>query len=522
MNEQLKKVLDPIKNFWGGLSRRAKIILIAVVFTVLIMALALTVVLNKTEYVTIYDDLSESEASEILKALSDQDVDVKIVGGDSIQVPADQEARVRMSLATAGYPKSGLSYYLIEENSGMLTTDYERKQYENMQLQERLGAAIETLEGVKQAIVTLAQTEESVFYLTEQTDPTASVVVHMEKNKTLTAEQVEGIRNLVASAVSGLTPANVSMTDGHGNDLTPDDAYGGDTKRAALADEVESAIKKKIEHVLDGIYGEDHYRASVRATIDTDNLVREEMTYYPSDPQNNGNNTGVVNEETHATDGYSSESGDGGVPGTSTNADVTTYPTGDGNSTTTSDSTSDNIKYDVSYVKTLLEKNGAYIQNLSVGVVIDKTGFDPGERENLLELVAGASGVPRESITIQGFKFFEEPAEPETEIQGGLPTVAYIAIAGVLLLLVIALIASIIIRKKRKAMEEAALAEAEQMEAEKMLNAQFGEAQEEEEFHQPLERVEDGLVTEIKEFTVANPEVAAQMIKQWLRADEER
>ena len=525
MNERLKKVIDPIKNFWGGLTMRVRIIIIAVLVAVIVLALVLTMTMNKTEYVTIYADLSETETSEILKALSDQQVEVRVVDGNSIQVPADQESAVRMSLATAGYPKSGLSYYLIQDNSGMLTTDYERRQYETLQLQERLGAAIETLEGVKQAIVTLARTEESIFYLTEKKEPSASVVVHMKSGEELTEEQVDGIRNLVASAVSDLTTNNVSITDGHGNSLTSDDSSAADSKRNRLIAEVESAIKKKVEHVLEGPYGEDHFKVSVAASIDTDNMVREEMNYYPSDPQNNGNNTGVVHEETHATDNYSSNSGDGGVPGTSTNADVTEYPTGDGNSTTTSDSTSDNIKYDVSYVKTLLERNGAKIESLSIGVVIDKNNFDPGERENLLELVAGASGVPQERVTVQSFKFYEEPTEPIIE-EGGLGVVTYIIIAVLAALLLAAIIASILIRRRRRRLEAEALAEAEELERqrqleEEMRRAEGGEA--EEDFTGgPIERVDNALVQEIKDFTVNNPEVAAQMIKQWLRDDEQR
>lgn len=521
MNERLKKITDPIKTFWGGLSMRVRIIIIAVILAVLILALALTMTLNKTEYVTIYSDLSETETSEILKALSDQEIEVRVVDGNAIQVPAEQESTVRMSLATAGYPKSGLSYYLIEENSSMLTTDYERRQYETLQLQERLGASIETLEGVKQAIVTLAQPEESVFYLTEKTEPTASVVVHMKTGQELKEEQVEGIRNLVASAVKGLTTNNVSITDGHGNSLTSDESSAADAKRTRLAAEVESAIKKKVEHVLEGPYGEEHFKVSVAATIDTDNLVREEMNYYPSDPQNNGNNTGVVNEETHATDNYSSNSGDGGVPGTSTNADVTEYPTGDGNSQTSSDSTSDNIKYDVSYVKTLLEKNGAYISALSIGVVVDKNSFDPGERENLTNLVAGASGIPRESITVESFKFYEEPTEPEIE-EGGLGMMTYIIIGVLAALLLAAVIASILIRRRRKKLEAEALAEAERLEQERLATEAFGEEVDTEEPLGPIERIDNALVGEIKDFTINNPEVAAQMIKQWLRADEER
>ncbi|MDD2483990.1 MAG: flagellar M-ring protein FliF, partial [Eubacteriales bacterium] len=156
-----------------------KFILIGAI-VVVIGALVFSVLINTKDYVVIFDDLSETEANEILTVLQGMDVSVKIDGGDSIMVPAESEAEVRMALATQGYPKSGLSYYLIEENSGMLTTDYEKKQYANMQLQERIAASIGTLEGVKEAVVTITAPSEKVFYLQETEEATASVVIHMK------------------------------------------------------------------------------------------------------------------------------------------------------------------------------------------------------------------------------------------------------------------------------------------------------------------------------------------------------
>lgn len=526
MRETLKKILDPIKNFWGGLTMRIRIILIATIVAVLVVALVLALILNKSEYVTIYDELSASEVSEILAAINDMDVKVKVEGGDAILVPSDREAEVRMALATAGYPKSGLSYYLIQDNSNMLTTDYERKQYETMQLQERLGATIETLEGVKQAIVTIAQAEESIFYLTEKTEASASVTVHMKKGYELDETQVGGIRNLVSSAVAGLQPSNVSITDGQGNELLDDGTTGTDSKRTKLAYEVENAIKKKVESIVNKIYGQEHAKVAVTANINTDNRVEETMTYYPSDPLGNGNNTGVTYEETHATDNYQSTGTDGGVPATSTNADVVTYPTTDGENMTSSQSTSDQIKYDVSYVKTLLEKNGAYIEGLSVSVVIDKPSFDPGERENLTETVAYAAGVPEDSVTVQSFKFFTEEGEEPIIEEGGLGNLLYIIIGAALLLIIALVVLLLIMRRKKKALEEAAIAEAEEMERQRLMQEALGEAGEggeglEKDILPPIQRIEDEVIAEIRQFTMENPEVAAQMVKTWLRSEDE-
>ena len=186
----------------------------------LVIALGLSFLLNNEDYVVLYDQLTATETSEILAQLQEMEVDVQLDSTGKITVPKKDENRVRMALATAGYPKSGLSYYLIEKGSGMLTTDYERQQYVNMQLQERIAASIKTLDGVKDAIVTITMPEENVFYLQEKDPPSASVIIHMQSGQTLVESQILGIQNLVVKSVARLTKENVAITDSGGNDLT--------------------------------------------------------------------------------------------------------------------------------------------------------------------------------------------------------------------------------------------------------------------------------------------------------------
>ena len=203
-------------------------------------------------------------------------------------VPKEDEAEIRMELATAGYPQDGLSYYVIEDNSSMLSTDYERKQYENMQLQERIGASIETLDGVTQAIVTISVPVENVFYLQEDENTTASVIIHMETGSTLSKEQILGIQNLVAKSVAGLTTENIALSDGEGNDLVTSetDTAGGLTKMK-LTKAIESDLTQKVNNVLDGPYDPSQYKVSVTATLNTDAVKQEATVYTPSEDGEN-------------------------------------------------------------------------------------------------------------------------------------------------------------------------------------------------------------------------------------------
>ncbi|HYE67057.1 MAG TPA: flagellar basal-body MS-ring/collar protein FliF, partial [Anaerovoracaceae bacterium] len=455
MNEQIKKTLAPLTQFWANTSTVVKRVLIGGVIIIIIVALALSILLNKKDYVVIFDQLPESETSEILAAMQDMDVEVKVDDSGSIMVLRQDESKVRMQLATEGYPKNGLSYYLIQENSGMLTTDYERKQYVNMQLQERIAASIKTLEGVKDAVVTITVPEEDVFYLQEKEKPTASVIIHMMPGSTLTDGQVLGIQNLVAKSVSGLSKDDIALADSLGNDLVGSSSSNNpEYSKISITREIENDLKKKITAVLLGPYQSQQFKVSVTATVDTDALVKEETIYTPSP---DGDNTGVISEETRSDESSSTTEGDGGVPGTTSNSEIPTYESGGSTGQSTSTSTSENIKYQVSQTKSQSQKSGAEIENISIGIAIDKASFDPGERESVVQLVAYAAGVSPESISVQNFQFYEEEAGSGTaEPEAGINKLILYGGIGAGVLVLGSLIALILLKRRKKGSEEEA------------------------------------------------------------------
>ncbi len=523
MNEQIKKTRELFKQFWGGTSGTVKKVILFGAIAVVIGALVFSVLINTKDYVVIFDNLSETEANEILTVLQGMDVSVKIDGGDSIMVPSESEAEVRMALATAGYPKSGLSYYLIEENSGMLTTDYEKKQYSNMQLQERIAASIGTLEGVKQAVVTITAPSEKVFYLQETEEATASVVIHMKDGYALSNSQISGIQNLIAKSVSGLKKNNIALVDSQGNNLVggalSDDP---DFLKVSLTREIEADLKKKVYAVLEGPYDVSKIKVSVTAVVDTDEAIKEETVYTPSI---DGKNSGVISEESATSETSSSSDGTGGVPGTDSNAEVTTYPTQTGSGGNSYQSTTADTKYKVSEIKSQTEKSGAGVQSISIGVAIDKAAFDPGERESLVELVSYAAGVKPENVTVQNFDFAkaEEGTGTATGETGGVKDnmLLYLGIGGAVLLLLIGLVVFLLRGKKKKKKALEALAEERLHEAAQSgaVNMDDLFAVHEREQAEPITAVTDSRSQAIKEFAKDNPEIVAQMIKSWLRSE---
>ncbi|MGI6751287.1 MAG: flagellar basal-body MS-ring/collar protein FliF [Anaerovoracaceae bacterium] len=509
MSEQTKKAVEALKQFWSNASGGLKKIIIGSIIAVVTIALVLSIVLNMKakDYVVIFEQLSQGETSEILSALQDMDVSVKVDTRGNVMVPKKDESRVRMQLATEGYPKNGLSYYLIEENSGMLTTDFERKQFMNMQLQERIAASIKTLDGVRDAVVTVTVPKEDVFYLQEKEKPTASVIIHMKQGQTLTENQIGGILNLVAKSVNGLTKENIALTDNQGNDLIEDGGKNAGLTKLGITREIENDIKKKIISVLVGPYNSDEIKVSVTASVNTDEMIREETIYIPSEQ---GENSGVISEEIRTQESSSSSQGDGGVPGTSTNSEIPSYPVGGMTGESSSSGSSDHIKYQVSQSKSQTQKSGATVESISIGIAIDKASFPEEERERVTRLVAYATGVGEDFITVQNFRFYSEKAPSSDGVKKKVPWPLYIAIgAGVLILL--GIIAIIVIKALAKRKEE------EEEPVDDALDVLFGE---EEEPIMPITPVQDAKREEVKEFAKSNPEIAAQMIKSWLKSEE--
>lgn len=517
MNEQIQSALAPLKQFWERTPTTVRRVAIAGIIISIISAIGFSLMLNVDNYVVIFDGLTERESGEILAQLQTMDVKVKLDANQKIMVPQKDESRVRMELATAGYPKNGLSYYLIEENSGMLTTDYERKQYMNMQLQERIAASIKTLDGVKDAVVTITAPSEQVFYLEEKEQTSASVIIHMGSGITLNKSQISGIQNLVAKAVSGLSIDNIALSDSQGNDL------GGSTinnnpeySKLSITREIENDIKKKINSVLIGPYNIQQFKTSVTATVDMDELVTEETLYTPSAT---GQNSGVISQETKTEDSSSNTQADGGVAGTSSNSEVPTYPAGGSAGGGTSTSSSESKTYQVSQTKSQSQKYGAKIETISIGIAVDKISFEQGERESLIQLISFATGVSPESISVQNFNFSTE--EDQTPVQepsaGGMNKLFIYGGIGLIVLIIVGIALFMILNKGKKKNQIGDHNPRNISLDDKVLNELFGEVEQKK--VKPIKPVQDLKRDEIKGFAKENPEIVAQMIKTLLRSE---
>lgn len=522
MKDQVANILKSIQQYWKSQEKKRKITFLAVLAGVIVFAVVLTMFLNRPNYTVLFSSLEQSEASEIVSMIKDMNVDAQVKSDGTILVPKDQENKLRVELATKGYPKSGYSYDIWSKNVNMFTTDSQKKEVAKMQLQERLQATIGEFQGIDKAIVTLDIPEQSNTVIsTSNSEPSASVVVHLKAGVKLTANQISGITRLVMKSISGLKEENVSVCDQNANlliatgDSEDSESLILETKRLQFKNAFEIQLKNAAKTLLVKSYGKDHVEVSVNATFNYDKKVSDNTKYTPSVGDN-----GVVQHQDESS-AWSNDKDPNGVVGVESNADGT-YTTQDGSSGNAAwGESSKSTTYLVNTLKEQTEKNGVYVENVKVSVVLYKDTLSDDEQQKIISTIANATGTKPELVSVQNLPALQDkPGEVPTLTSNfifGLSLKKFIVYAAAVLglLFIIILTIAIIIRKSHK---KKAKKIQEQIKAVQIANEPVP-VDIKKLSDKPVETKEAVIRREIGEFAKNSPDIAAQLLKSWLREE---
>lgn len=539
MNEQVQKVVKSVTQFWEAQDKKRRVLYIAMLAAVVLIAVIVAILLNKKEYIALYEGLETQEASEMMALIEEMNYEAKLSNG-TIMVLKGTENDIVMQLAQQQYPKNSLAYTYTINQTGMFTTDDERKTYERIDMQNRLSAQISSMENISSAVVNLTAPEQKNTVIQELRQyPTAAVTVYLDGIEKLSNKQIAGITYLVKMSWSGLTDENISIIDGYGipQIITEDGDYDylvEETKRLVFKTNLENSIKEKILGLLIPAYGEDGVSVAVNMVLDLDDKVSERTEYTPE-----GNtNTGVL-AHADADNASGGTTVDGGVVGVEYNADDT-YPTGDtnGNGAWTENSLSNT--YLVDTYKEQVEKAGYDIEGLSISVVVYTDYISEQQRQDLVRLVGNAGTVNPEVVedvvTVTNFpKYSDIEAADENVVPVylfGLTFDQLILVGAIILIILLIIFIALAIlsgnaKKKRKAFEKQVLEashlgeEGEEGEPTDMFI--FGESGEPIEIpsltDDQIETKEVVIRREISEFAKQSPEIVAQLLKTWMKEE---
>lgn len=535
MQEKIKGYLGKVAGWWKAAGKKVKLFLIAgLIAVVAVVAVVLAMQMNQP-YTTLFTGLNQTELNEIVSYLSEQGMaDYRIEGSDTILVPAEQEVRLKAALAQQGYPKSGFAYSMYLDHVGSLTTEGERKQLELYELQDRIAAVVRCFDGVQEAVVDITPGEDNTFILDSENkyDASAAVFVTMRDGAELTQKQVQGIRNFVSHSVQGLKIDNVTITDSYGNTYSAGDTFTDiqdlSTLKLQLEEQINNKIRTSVLQVLTPIYGTENVKVSVNSIVDLDRSYTDSTDYNLEDWANDGSTggEGIIGEKIYEGD-ILLPGGDtaGGVPGTSTNADLNQYVNEDGEADGEGQivHVSGDKKYLVDETNQQVEHLSGTVSDVMVSVTINQAAADGTDAAALYPHVARAAGIAtadqRDKISVLISPFYQAD-EPVLPVPEGIPAwVIYAAAGGGVLFLVLLLVILLLVilllgrrrRKRRKELEAAGLAAVAQTET-APLTPQEGADIMNLQTEKSMELRKD-----VRKFAEDNPEIAAQMVKSWLR-----
>jgi flagellar M-ring protein FliF len=243
---------------------------------------------QQPEYRVLFSNFTDRDGGAITAALDQMAVKYKFSeGGTAILVPATQVHDVRLKLASQGLPKGGNVGFELMENQKLGVSQFLEQINYQRSLEGELARSIQSLGPVAAARVHLALPKPSVFVRDAQ-KPTASVVLTLQAGRSLEQAQVSAIVHLVASSVSDLPAANVTVVDQTGNLLSDTNkAAGGknlDPNQLKYVTQLQQSIVKQVESLITPIVGAGNVRAEATADIDFAQVDTAAESYKPNSP----------------------------------------------------------------------------------------------------------------------------------------------------------------------------------------------------------------------------------------------
>jgi flagellar M-ring protein FliF len=406
---------------WQTLNTQRRIIVAGATIAVFVAILAISGMASKPSMSLLYAGLEGSQAADVVTSLEQRGA-VYEVRGDSIYVEAPRRDELRMLLAGEGLPAAGgQGYELLDSLSGFGTTS---QMFDAAYWRAKEGELARTLVAspqVRAARVHIANSTSQPFR--KDLKSTASVWV-TTANGSLSPGQAKAFKFLIASAVAGMNPEDVSVIDGEGGLMST----GDETASNASAEDRAAELKHNVERLLEARVG--YGKAIVEVSVETIS-EREAITERSFDPASRIAISTDVEERTNKSD----DTGSGAVTVASN------LPNGTGTegqkSQSESSETRERTNYEVSETTREILKVPGAIKKISVAVLVDGTqttdtegnvtwGNRPQEElDSLKALVASAVGFDEargDVITLRSMSF-EPVAISGTEAVAGMSNI---------------------------------------------------------------------------------------------------
>lgn len=282
------------------------------------VAIGFAVVLwsQQPDYRPLYGSLAGMDTKQVMETLAAADIPYTVEpNSGALLVKADDLSRARMKLAAAGVaPSDGnIGFEILDKDQGLGTSQFMEATRYRRGLEGELARTISSLNNIKAARVHLAIPKSSVFVRDERR-PSASVLVEMFPGRNLEAGQVMAIVNLVATSVPELDKSQVTVVDQKGNllsDQLQDTSLTMAGKQFDYTRRMEGLLTQRVHNILQPVLGNDRYKAEVSADVDFNAVESTSEQFNPDQP--------ALRSEQSVNEQRASSQGPQGVPGALSN-----------------------------------------------------------------------------------------------------------------------------------------------------------------------------------------------------------
>ncbi|MCS6853822.1 MAG: flagellar basal-body MS-ring/collar protein FliF [Elioraea sp.] len=368
----------------------------------------------------LYGELDQRDAAQIVQALERQRVPYRLsANGTQILVPTEQVPRLRLSLAAEGLPSGGsVGYEIFDRADGLTASSFQQEMNRLRALEGELARTIRSLAGVRAARVHLVLPRRDPFSRREA-ESQASIVLTMAGAQRLDREQVQAIVHLVAAAVPGLKPQNISVIDNRGSLLARSGQAVGGLGLALNAEELRRAheirLARAVEEMLERTVGIGRVRVEATVEMDFDRVTESRESFDPD--QQVARSVHTVTEESRSVDRAENVTVGNNLP----NA----QPQG-GQAGSQESRTEETTNYEIGRVLRQITRETPSVRRLSIAVLVDHApvaGGEPRPRtaeelDRLAALVRSAVGFDDsrgDRVEVVNLRFADADAAPATE-----------------------------------------------------------------------------------------------------------
>ncbi len=411
MEGLLGNLLNGLVEIWKTIGIPQKVSIVLVMLVTIFAIGGVVYMGSRPDWQILESDMTRETAAKVHDIAKDAGVEVKLMdSGRTIMVPSKEVYSLRLRIASEGIKvdKDNTVGWDIFDNTSLAMTELQQQVAKQRAQQGELEKMISKMPGIVSAKVMLTPPKKRAFRK-DNASIKASVLLNMGRGATIPMSQANTIRYLVSSAISGLEPNNVNISDSNGRllakPLTLDEiASGGSAgNQIEYKTKFENKIKQKVEDLLAFSVGANNVVAMVSCDVDFD-TVDKVIEDYVMDKYT------VISEDTVEETSTKAGKSSGGQ---------TTVAVSGANRATKSASgdsqkkTSTKRQFIIPKIVQKVSVKGGTIRKLTVAVAVNNTIVkDPETIKTFKKLVeqaiAGASSIGKPTVSVEAIPFVKE------------------------------------------------------------------------------------------------------------------